>query len=306
MRLLICVPLLLAAFAIDEENAAIRKVGTIDSRELDEASGLARSLQHDELLWVINDDGPPTLHAISQRGESRGQVTIAGAVNQDWEDLAAFAFAGENYLVIADIGDNDARRPYVTLYVVAEPEPDQPQAALAWQVNFSYPEGPRDAESLAVDAAGGLFYILSKRDLPARLFTVPLRPGSNAILLAQQVAILDSLPQPSEQQRKTAAKSGWSWQPTAMDFAADGLSALVLTYRGVYFFVRRDGQTWPDALRSTALEFKLGKLKNAEAIAMDGDSMTAFLTVERRHAPLFRIDLASAHLWHKSNTTDLR
>ena len=301
MRLLICVPLLLAACSADGDNAVIRTVGTIDNRDLDEASGLAHSRQDDELLWAINDDGPPALYAMSRRGEHRGLVTVTGALNKDWEDLAAFAYEGKNYLVVADIGDNHARRAYVTLYVVVEPPPAEPEVALAWRVDFRYPEGPRDAESLAVDAAGGLFYILSKRDVPARLFTVPLRPRDDATVLAEPVAILNNLPQPSEHQRKNGAKSGWAWQPTAMDFAADGSSALILTYGGVYFFARGDGQTWPDALRGTALEFKLGKLRNAEAIALDKDGMSAYLTVEKQHAPLLWIDLADAQMWHNNN-----
>lgn len=306
MRLLICVPILLAACSAAGDNAVIRTVGTIDNRELDEASGLAHSRQDDELLWAVNDDGPPALYAISKRGEHRGLVTVTGAANKDWEDLAAFAYEGENYLVIADIGDNDARRAYVTLYVVAEPDPGEPAVALARRVDFHYPEGPRDAESLAVDVAGELFYILSKRDVPARLFTVPLRPAGDEPVLASQVGILDSLPQPSERQRKNGATSGWAWQPTAMDFAADGLSALVLTYGGVYFFARGERQSWPDALRNRALGFKLGQLKNAEAIALDKEGMAAYLTIEKQHAPLLRIDLTDAQTWHKNNSARLR
>ncbi|MDH4126611.1 MAG: hypothetical protein OEW64_14755 [Gammaproteobacteria bacterium] len=306
MRLLICVPILLAGCGAGGEHVLLRTVGTIENPELDEVSGLAQSRRYEELLWVVNDDGPASLHAVSQRGENLGQVTVAGATNEDWEDLAAFAYQDKNYLVVADIGDNDARRPSVTLYVVEEPEPAQTEVALAWRVDFRYPEGPRDAESLAVDADGELFYILSKRDVPARLFTVPIRPAGNATVLASQVAVLDSLPQPSQRQRNDAEKSGFSWQPTAMDFAANAQNALVLTYGGVYFFARDAGQSWHDALRSTALEFKLGQLSNAEAITLSQDSMAAHLTVEKQHAPLLRIDLAEAHMWHKNHNMGLR
>jgi hypothetical protein len=303
---LICVPLLLAGCFAGGEDMPIRQVGSFENSELDEVSGLARSTDDAELLWVINDDGAPTLHGVSRTGQYRGGVAIADARNKDWEDLAAFVYEGQNYLVVADIGDNESRRPYVTLYVVAEPRMAEAEVPLAWRVNFRYPDGPRDAESLAVDATGGFFYVLSKRDVPAVLFAVPLRPTSEETIVARQVALLDSLPQPDDQERKNAGRNGWSWQPTAMDFAADGRSALILTYGGVYYFARDEQQSWPQALTGTALELKLGTIKNAEAIALDQDGMAAFLTVEKRRAPLFRIDLASARTWQKNNNANPR
>ena len=306
MRLLICVPLLLAGCIAGGDDVPIRQVGSLENRELDEASGLARSTVDADLLWAINDDGAPTLYGLSRSGKHRGRVAIDDASNKDWEDLAAFEYDGKSYLAVADIGDNESRRPHVTLYIVTEPGTDEEAVPIAWRVNFRYPDGPRDAESLAVDVAGGLFYILSKRDVPARLFTVPLQPAGDAPVLANQVATLDRLPQPSERQRKNVAKSGWAWQPTAMDFAADGFSALVLTYGGVYFFARVEGQSWSEALTGTALELKLGKIKNAESIALDEHGMAAFLTIEKQHAPVFRIDLGNAHMWHKNNTPELR
>ncbi|MDA0705101.1 MAG: hypothetical protein O2907_07055 [Proteobacteria bacterium] len=306
MRLLICVPLLLAGCIAGGDDVPIRQVGSLENRDLDEASGLARSTVDADLLWAINDDGAPTLYGLSRSGKHCGRVAIDDASNEDWEDLAAFEYDGKSYLAVADIGDNESRRPHVTLYIVAEPGSDEEEVPLAWQVNFRYPNGPRDAESLAVDVAGGFFYILSKRDIPAVLYAVPLRPGSGETVIASQLALISSLPQPSKRQKENADKSGWPWQPTAMDFAADGRSALVLTYGGVYYFARGEQQSWPEALTGTALELKLGKIKNAEAIAVDEHGMAAFLTVEKQHAPVFRIDLADAHMWHISNIESLR
>jgi hypothetical protein len=303
---LICVPLLLAGCVAGGEDTPIRQVGTFENSELDEASGLARSADDADLLWVINDDGAPTLHGVSRTGKYRGGVAIADARNEDWEDLAAFVYEGQSYLVVADIGDNESRRTHVTLYIVIEPGTDDDEVPLAWRVNFRYPDGPRDAESLAVDAAGEFFYVLSKRDVPAVLYTVPLRPTSGETIVARQVALLDSLPQPDEHERKNAARNGWCWQPTAMDFAADGRSALVLTYGGVYYYARDEQQSWPQALTGTALQLGLGTIKSAEAIALDADGLAAFLTVEKRRAPLFRIDLESARLWHENNVTNSR
>lgn len=302
MRLLICVPLLLAACIGNSDAPPLQEVGRLQHPELDEASGLARSGRATDLFWAINDDGPPVLYALGRQGANRGRVTVSGASNIDWEDLAEFSVDGKSYLVIADIGDNEARREYVRLYVVAEPSPQERRVAIEWTVDFRYPGGPRDAEALAVDAVGERIYVLSKRDVPALLYALPLKPGSNDVVVATRVAALDNLPQPSARERSEAARSGWAWQPTAMDFAADGSSALILTYGGVYFFSRDRILDWPAALGATALGLRLGNITNAEAIAIDADGNAAFLTVEKQHAPLLRIDLASARLWQENNT----
>lgn len=310
MRLLICVPLLLLACLACGDGthsaAAIEKVGELSNGKLDEASGLAQSRRDADLLWAINDDGAPALHAISHTGKSRGRVKIAAARNHDWEDLAAFSYEGKSYLVVADIGDNEARREYVTLYVVLEPELEDKEVAIAWTVNFRYPDGPRDAESLAVDVAGEQFFVLSKRDIPAVLYALPLKPRDEATLVATRLTSMPSLPQPSERQKKDAAGSGWAWQPTAMDFAADGRSALILTYQGVYFFPRDAQQSWAEALAGVPLELKLGKIRQAEAIAVLTNGEKAFLTVEKEHAPLFSVDLGSAHSWQENNSANSR
>lgn len=305
MRLLICVPLLLSACLGNGDelrpDALIRQVGQLQDARLDEASGLARSARDPNLLWLINDDGPAVLHAVSLQGKYRGAVAINGAGNTDWEDLAAFSSAGGNYLVIADIGDNEARRDFVSLLVVPEPASDAQSADIAWRIDFSYPDGPRDAEALAVDSSGGMIYVLSKRDIPAVLYTLPLRPAGSATVVATRLASLDKLPQPSPREIEDAAGSGWYWQPTAMDIAADGRSALILTYQGVYRFARGEQQSWVDALSAMPLQFLLGSISQAEAITLAVDGDTAFLTVEKKHAPLYRLDLRPARSLHKNN-----
>ena len=177
VRLLIYTTLLLAACSAggDDESAqlaepAIQVVGKLENQKINEASGLARSAITEDLLWVINDSGPAAVHAIDHVGGELGRVKIAGAENVDWEDLASFEYDGNAYLVVADIGDNHARRKHVTLYVIAEPTTETHRVEIAWRVDFTYPDGPRDAEALAVDASGGHFYVLSKRHIPAVLY----------------------------------------------------------------------------------------------------------------------------------------
>ncbi len=296
MRLFICAPLLLVACSAGGEDARqdslIQVTGNLENKSLNEASGLARSNRTSDVYWAINDDGPSVVHALNSGGANLGVVKIAGAKNRDWEDIASFVHADTAYLAVADFGDNDSKHKKVTVYVVREPDPGDAKIDIAWRIDYTYPDGPLDAESLAVDAVGEQIYVLSKRTIPAVLYQLPLFPPSDEVVMATRVAEIDSLPQPSSREVRNAAGSGWGWQPTGMDFAADGSSALILTYAGVNYYARSAGQTWPEALQGQAMQLKLGKYKNAESITYTTDGDAALVTVEKKHAPILRIDLS--------------
>ena len=295
MRLLICALLLCAACSEgsggDRSDSLLSVVGKLENPKLNEASGLAHSRVQADLYWAVNDDGPAAIHALNSAGKNLGLVHITGAGNRDWEDIASFELDGTAYLIVADIGDNDSKHDHLRLYVVREPRAGDAKTDLAWQINFRYPEGPRDAESLAVDAVGGHIYVLSKRTVPAELYRLPLRPDDDAVVTASFVAKIDRLPQPGKRDLRDPAKSGYGWQPTGMDFAPDGGSVLVLTYDGVNYFSREQNQSWPEALQNQAMHLGLGKYKNAESISYSSDGSAAIVTVEKKRAPILRIEL---------------
>ena len=295
MRLFICVPLLLVACSGGGDDvrsdSLIQVSGKLENKSLDEASGLARSNRKADVYWAVNDDGPAAIHALDSSGAKLGLVHIVAAKNKDWEDIASFTHNGTAYLAVADIGDNFAKRKKVTVYIVQEPDTGDAKIDIAWRIDYTYPDGPLDAESLAIDGAGEQIYVLSKRTIPAVLYQLPLFPASTEIVIATRIAGIDSLPQPSSQEVLNASGSGWGWQPTGMDFAADGSSALILTYAGVNYYSRSAEQTWPEALQGQALQLKLGKHKKAESITYSADGKAAIVTVEKKHAPVLRIDL---------------
>ncbi|MEM7433286.1 MAG: SdiA-regulated domain-containing protein [Pseudomonadota bacterium] len=270
----------------------IREVGRIENKNLDETSGLAFSTRDSDLIWAINDDGPATLYAMDTEGNKRGKVRIRDAENIDWEDVATFEDGGKHYVVVADIGDNEARRPFVTAYVVEEPDPKDDRVDIAWRIDIRYPNGPRDAESLAVDANNGELLILSKRDVPAELYTVSLRGDEDEVRKAQPVAMLTALPQPTPIDLANASAAGWSWQPTAMSLSDNGL--LILTYDGVYYFARSADATWSAVVGHRPMGLPTHPYRDAESLTFGADSATAYMTLEGLHPPLLRIDLSSA------------
>ncbi len=267
-----------------------------------EASGLAVARRRTETLWSHNDSGyTPDLHAVSFDGDYLGAVRVEGAENVDWEDLAAFEHEGRPFLLIGDVGDNQARRREVSL--IAAPEPGwmedgrpEPKVRPAWTVRFRYPDGPRDAESVAVDGERGQVLILSKRDRVPRLYAVPLRPEDpDRLHTATFLGESRGLPRPAG--LNLAARI--AAQPTAMDFTPDGQSLVVLTYGDAFRFQWREGdRSWADPLarepeRIPLPSPALGILPQREGLAVDAEGRTVFVISEGTPAQMLRVPLPS-------------
>ncbi len=268
-------------------------VGRLDDDKIDEASGLARSQQAPGVLWTMNDSGKAVLYAIDTTGKRIGKVDLKKSDNQDWEDLASFMLDGEPYLLIADVGDNTARRKKRTLYVAKEPRVDENKTRVDWEIDYRYPDGPRDVESAAVDIENERVLLLSKRDIPPVLYSVPLRSESDETVTATWLGTIDSLPKPTRQDVQFAFKTkDWHWQAVGMDISQDNHAAVILTYSGLYYYVRRPGQDWYAALNSRPVSVSLGNFKNAEAVAFGDDARTVFVTGEGRHPRLLSVDLS--------------
>jgi hypothetical protein len=277
--------------------AALSIAGELQKKALDEASGMTLSARDPGILWLHNDSGDKArLYAADLSGRHLGRLKLDKADNRDWEDIASFVLDDTPYLLVADIGDNDARHEHATLYVVEEPDledGDEQESEAAWRIRFRYPDGPRDAEAVAVDAANDRVLVLTKRDIPPVLYSVPLRPETGGIVEAQRLGEIVSLPPPTRQDLEFAPQTkDWHWQTTAMDIAPDGSAAVVMTYAAVYYYPF-DGD-WLSSLNQVALGFGLRRIRDAESVAFGADSNTIFLTVERKKAPLFRIDMGKA------------
>ena len=138
------------------EPLRARVVGHVDPAAGGELSGLV--LSRSGLLWTHNDSGgTPQVFALSRTGQLRAAVTLAGATNVDWEDIA---IRGRT-LYVADIGDNLAARADIAIYRFAEPAPGT-SAVPADRIVLRYPDGPRDAEALLIDPRSGTVVIVTK------------------------------------------------------------------------------------------------------------------------------------------------
>lgn len=273
--------------------------GDLAAPPKNEASGLAASRRTPGLLWVHDDSGgEAALYAVDTNGRFRGLLQIgAGVKNDDWEDLAAAEIDRQAWLVIGDIGDNDAKRREVRVHFVPEPAADRLAVAgmlaerPAATLRIRFEDGPRDCESLAVDSTEGALYLLSKRDAVPRLYRVALpRPLAHAELTARWVGDVSHLAPPGSGKRssrgQSARRAAW---PCAMDFAADGTAAVVLTYTEVLIFPRRQGETWGTALGREPLRLPPHRLSQAEAVCFSPDGRQIFVASENSRS-LLRYD----------------
>jgi hypothetical protein len=257
-------------------------VGNLANQQINEASGLASSRLYPAVLWVINDGGnDPMLYAVGIDGADLGTFRVDGASNYDWEALASFQLQDTAYLLIADVGDNWEQRKTSSLYVVEEPAitktglSDDTAVSIAWQVRFTYEDGPRDCEAVAVDTVHQRVLLLSKRSLPPLLYELPLQPTQEDVIAVAQK--LTTIPH-------------FSW-PTAIDLTPDGLSAVVLTYNGIYLFSRRQNEGWPDAFKKQPQRLHFTQLSQQEAACFGFYGKSVYVTSEKLPAPLVRIDL---------------
>jgi hypothetical protein len=145
-----------------------------------ESSGLALSAGADA-LWTHNDSGEPVLHLVGTDGTARGRVRVTGATVTDWEDVAAGPCpGGGRCLYVADIGDNQAARPSITLWRVPEPAAGDAQTRPAEAFTAEYPDGPHDAEAMFVMPDGGVHVVTKGETGHVAVYRLPrtARPGT--------------------------------------------------------------------------------------------------------------------------------
>ena len=149
-----------------------------------EASGAIQATFDDDLIWIINDSGNPAeLFLVSEStGKTITILELDSVSNIDWEDLASHQDSlGNNYLYIADIGDNYGSRATVNVYKFLEPSLSDIDTTRSQQryiplgleiISFTYEGGPRDAEALIVHPQSGAISIINKRTLQNGIYQV--------------------------------------------------------------------------------------------------------------------------------------
>ena len=149
--------------------------GYSNDTRLKEVSGIVKSVRFAGHFWVHNDSGDkPIIYRVNDSLEIVQEVLVEGAQNIDWEDISIGEYEGEPTLFIGDIGDNLAARKTVVIYLVAEPELDATKVRIERKIELIYEDKARDAELLLVDSKFNELVIVTKRDIPSRVYSVSI------------------------------------------------------------------------------------------------------------------------------------
>ncbi len=247
--------------------------GQITAEIIDEASGLAVSRTNTEFLWTHNDSGgEPALYLMTTNGEDKGTFTLPDANNIDWEDLAAGPGPEPvaNYLFVGDIGDNAAQRSSLVIYRVLEPDLNGSIGSINGiftsidRIEYQYPDGARDAETLMIDPFTKDIVIITKREPSVRVYRLAYPQSITEINTAE---FLVSIP-------ITRFVGG--------DISSDGLELLMKTYDHVYYWSREPAQDIAETLIQEPVKLNYTPEPQGEAIAFHPNGSAYFTLSEER------------------------
>lgn len=270
-------------------------VGKIESKEINESSGLAASPCQPDVFWTHNDSGDNDavdeafIFAVNKKGERLGTWKVAGAKNVDWEDLAEVKTAdGSCVLYIGDIGNNTRVRDEFTIYRVKEPQisannrsssrkkPLETEAAES--IRFTYPDLRRDAETLMIHPASGDIYIISKR-LSGAAAVYQLKGGFEINKSNKLEKIADfTVP---------AIPNGFL---TGGAISPDGKRVVVCDYFNAYeLTLPETAKNFDEIWNESPKIVELGAREQGEAITYSTDGKSIFATSEKKNSPLIEV-----------------
>jgi len=261
---------------------AQEQLAIVSDNRIDECSGLACSHANGDAVWMHNDSGDkPRLFLVGADGETRTVCDIRNAKAVDWEDMCSFRVDNLPWLLIGDVGDNQAKRSRkkapCTLYLLNEPTPEELQhPSRRWKVRirFEYEDGPHNCEGVAVDSVRREILLLTKESpLTTAVYRMPLditQPKQQ--LVARQIARLPLA------------------FPTGLDISPDGLSLAAVTMWDGWICRRKNEQSWEDALHHSMVRLEMPQRKQGEAVCFSADGRFLMVNSEHKNQPLWRLD----------------
>ncbi|HEU5209817.1 MAG TPA: hypothetical protein VFU06_10415 [Longimicrobiales bacterium] len=145
---------------------------------LREASGVA--VDGAGRTWAHADSGEPLLFQVDDDGRIVQELRVPGVRVQDWEDLAIGACPAGECFYIGDIGDNLHERAHGVILRVPVPPDGVEGASAIERFRIRYPDGPSDAEALAVTGDGSVLVVTKGRNRAVSVYRypAPLSPDS--------------------------------------------------------------------------------------------------------------------------------
>jgi hypothetical protein len=267
-------------------------VGELENDSLDEASGLAASRRHDGRFWTHNDSGGEArVFLLEPSGGDAGVLDLEGVEATDWEDIAVGPCepkGDRSCIYVADVGDNKRRRESVSITRVPEPalpdgESDGWSTDEATTVEFTYPDGPRNAETLLVHPETAEAYVIEKTPrAKATVYRVPRNSKSEEDdetgVEAEAVSELE------------VDRSPVGGLITGGDVAPAGEAFTVRTYVKVFTFCAGDGEPFESSFEGDPVVSHPRFTFQSEALAYGPDGESIWFTSEGKGAAVVRMD----------------
>ncbi|RCH56592.1 hypothetical protein DJ568_01665 [Mucilaginibacter hurinus] len=253
--------------------------GRIQSKAASEISGIAGSLSNEGVYYVHNDSGDTSrFFAVKSNGHVLSTIyynwsMIKAISAHDCEDIATGPgpVKGKNYIYIADIGDNNSSKNFVSIYRVADGTQlikKKTTHTTAVALNLKYPDGPKDAETLMIDPVDRLFYIVTKRRDSVTVYTAPLAyKADDTVTLTKRCKLFIPGIKP------------FKWV-TAGDISKDGQQVLLKNYERVYYWLRKNNEPIWQTMQTKPRKLSYLQEKLGEAIGFTNDGSGYYTTSE--------------------------
>lgn len=246
-------------------------LGQIEDNRLNEISGIDYSLLNGEVFWLHNDSGDSAqIFAIDGKARNLGRFKLKNIKNRDWEDITVGPgpVAGQSYIYIGEIGDNEAVYKYKYIYRIKEPKLDLSKTPYDTvitdieTITFQYPDGPRDAETLMIDPLTKDLIVISKREESVHVYLLSFPQDVHTILIPERIATIPLT------------------QITAGDISDSGLKIIVKNYENIYYWHRKINQSLHDVFSKKPEHLPYIAEPQGEAICWSNDEKGYFTTSE--------------------------
>lgn len=248
------------------ESVKPQVLGIVTSPAIAEASGIAASKGLPGHFWTHNDSGnKPDVYLLNNKAQLVSTIHLEGTHNRDWEDIAEGAgpIPQKQYVYVGDIGNNI--RLDLNTHVYRFPVPSQvPPAKFSIKpdvLHITFPDGPRDAETLMIDPISGNLYIVSKREKAVGIYKAPVMHFKDG-------------------DRVTLQKVGtvpYTWI-TAGDISEDGHHIVIKDRNHVYYWNRKTGESVEAAMARAAVVLPYVPEKQGEGVAVMPDN-SGYVTI---------------------------
>jgi hypothetical protein len=245
---------------------------TLQNAAVLESSGVVAS---NGIYWTHNDGPANKFYAVNSLGKTLATFATPGVptTRSDWEDMSAGTDgSGKPALFFGDIGVNYRKRAEVAVIRVAKPALNPAKTGVAatataiTRYRFAYPDGARDAESMAVQPGTNRIFIVDKA-AGGDIYAAPLKPstaGINKLVKIGHVAIPGA---------------------TGMAFNADGTKLVIRQYKNAALYKVTNGDV-VGAVKKAPIAFAMPSQRQGEAITFGPNGTTFVLTSEGARTPV--------------------